>query len=141
VRATSHAVQNPSTDSGSSVGAFAFAVSQHELDASTSVLAVEGELDLSSAPRLKWALGDVLDAGRSRVIVDLSLVSFIDSTALGVLVGAQRGLSAEARLAVVCTHAAVLRIFEMTGLDGTFHIFPSLDGALDYVRGSAAGAD
>jgi anti-sigma B factor antagonist len=134
-------LHSASTAEDPSAGAIAFGVSQLELDERTSVLSVEGELDLSSAPSLKWALGDVLDASRSHVVVDLSRVTFIDSTALGVLVGAQRSFAAGTRLAVVCTHAAVLRIFEMTGLDGTFHIFPTLDSALDYVRGSAAGAD
>ncbi|HYM53872.1 MAG TPA: STAS domain-containing protein [Solirubrobacteraceae bacterium] len=118
----------------------AFAISQRQLDARTGVLAVEGELDLSTAPSLKWALADLIDAGNGHVVVDLSLVTFIDSTALGVLVGANRGLGAGRRLAVVCTHAAVLRIFELTGLDGTFHIFPTLDRALAHVRGSAAPA-
>lgn len=140
VRATTNAVRNPSNADASPTSSISFAVSQHELDGLTSVLEVEGELDLSSAPSLKWALSDVLDAARSRIVVDLSLVTFIDSTALGVLVGAQRSLGAGTRLAIVCTHVAVLRIFELTGLDGTFHIFPTIDSALDYVRGSAAGA-
>jgi anti-sigma B factor antagonist len=135
-----HAVGNPSNLSPPPESSIAFAVSQRELDEHTSVLAVEGELDLTSAPSLKWALSDVLDAGRSRLVVDLSLVTFIDSTALGVLVGAQRSFPAGTRLAVVCTHVAVLRIFELTGLDGAFHIFPTFDGALEYVRGSAPGA-
>jgi anti-sigma B factor antagonist len=140
VRPPMHVVGNASNANASPPSSISFAVSQREPDALTSVLEVEGELDLTSAPSLKWALSDALDAGRSRIVVDLSLVTFIDSTALGVLVGAQRSLSPGTRLAVVCTHVAVLRIFELTGLDGTFHIFPTIDSALDYVRGSAAGA-
>jgi anti-sigma B factor antagonist len=139
VRATTPAVQNASNANDSHASLIAFGVSQHELDGHTIVLTVEGELDLSSAPSLKWALSDVHDAGHTCVVVDLSLVTFIDSTALGVLVGAQRSFGSGTRLAVVCTHVAVLRIFELTGLDGTFHIFPTFDGALDHVRGSAAG--
>jgi anti-sigma B factor antagonist len=117
-----------------------FAVIQRELDKHASVLSVEGELDLASAPSLKWALTDILDAGHDQVILDLMLVSFIDSTALGVLVGVKKHLSAGARLAIVCTHPDVLNIFELTGLDATFDIFANFDDALAFVRGSAAAA-
>jgi anti-sigma B factor antagonist len=119
----------------------AFAVIRRELDERTGVLSVEGELDLASAPSLKWALTDILDAGHDRVVVDLSLVTFIDSTALGVLVGVKKNLSPGAKLAITCTHPDVLNIFELTGLDATFDIFPSFDDALAFVRGSAAAAD
>lgn len=108
------------------------------LDGHPSVLAVDGELDLTSAPSLKWALTDLLDAGATELVVDLSRVSFIDSTALGVLVGIQMGLSADARLAIACGDANVLKIFELTGLDGTFDIFATLDDALAHVRGTPA---
>ncbi|HWX96237.1 MAG TPA: STAS domain-containing protein [Solirubrobacteraceae bacterium] len=118
----------------------AFAVIRRELDEHTGVLSVEGELDLASAPSLKWALTDILDAGHDQVIVDLSLVSFIDSTALGVLVGVKKNLSPGAKLAISCTHPDVLNIFELTGLDSTFDIFPTFDDALAFVRGSAAAA-
>lgn len=120
--------------------AIAFVLTQRELDFETTVLSVEGELDLSSAPSLKWALADVQSAGRRHVVVDLSGVSFIDSTALGVLVGAQRGLNAGMQLAIACADENVLRIFELTGLDGMFEIVPTLDEALELVRGSAAAA-
>jgi anti-sigma B factor antagonist len=118
----------------------AFAVIRRELDERTGVLSVEGELDLASAPSLKWALTDILDAGHDQVVVDLSLVTFIDSTALGVLVGVRKNLSPAAKLAITCTHPDVLNIFELTGLDATFDIFPNFDDALAFVRRSAAAA-
>jgi anti-sigma B factor antagonist len=117
-----------------------FAVIRRELDERTGVLNVEGELDLASAPSLKWALTDILAAGHDQVVVDLSLVTFIDSTALGVLVGVRKNLSPGARLAITCAHPDVLNIFELTGLDATFDLFPTFDDALSFVRGSAAAA-
>jgi anti-sigma B factor antagonist len=137
VRSSTQAAGNESGDT--QPGAIALAISQRELDERTSVLTVEGELDLFSAPRLKWALTDLLGTGRSQVVVDLSLVTFMDSTALGVLVGVKRSLGADARLAI-CAHANVLKIFELCGLDGTFDIFSTFDDALACARGSTAAA-
>ncbi len=116
----------------------AFAIAQHDLDRTTTVLTVEGELDLATAPSLKWALGDLVDAGRSRIVLDLSAVPFIDSTALGVLVGVRRAMGADGRLAIVCTNANVLKIFELTGLDSAFPSFATPELALAHIRGSAA---
>jgi anti-sigma B factor antagonist len=133
---TMHAVQEMESPTGS-----IFVISQRELAGDTTVLSVEGELDLSSAPRLKWALADSQSEGAKHLIVDLSEVTFIDSTALGVLVGAQRAMDEGLHLAIVCAEENVLRIFELTGLDGMFEILPNLDDALEFVRGSAAAAD
>jgi anti-sigma B factor antagonist len=108
---------------------------QRELDTRTSVVSVEGELDLSTAPRLKWMLIDALEAGRSPLVVDLSLVTFMDSTALGVLVGVNRSLDG-GRLAIVCARTEVLKTFELSGVDGLFAIFPTLDEALAGLGGS-----
>jgi anti-sigma B factor antagonist len=116
------------------------AINTRELDNCTSLVAVEGELDLCSAPQLKWTLVDLLDAGRSRIVVDLSLVTFMDSTALGVLVGVNRSLDTGSRLAIACLPPSVLKIFEVSGLDGAFDIFATLDEALVHARGSAASA-
>jgi anti-sigma B factor antagonist len=116
-------------------GTTAFAILRRELDERTSVISVEGELDLSTAPRLKWMLIDSLEAGSSQLVVDLSLTTFMDSTALGVLVGANRRLDPSARLAIVCPRENVLQIFEFSGIDGAFSIYPTLDEALAYVCG------
>ena len=117
-----------------------FGILQRELDKRASVISVEGDLDLSTAPRLKWMLIETLEAGHSELVVDLSSTIFMDSTALGVLVGVKRSLAVGAQLAIVCTRPAVLKIFELSGLDGAFAIFSTLDEALAYTRGHTARA-
>jgi anti-sigma B factor antagonist len=114
-----------------------FAISQYELDRRTCALTADGEIDLASAPRLKRALTGAFDAGYSQVVLDLSQVTFIDSTALGVLVGVKRGLDAPARLVIAGVHGGVARIFELSGLDGMFDIFSTFDDACTHIRESA----
>lgn len=94
------------------------------------MISVEGELDLSTAPRLKWALIDSLEAGSSRLVVDLSLTTFIDSTALGVLVNVNRDPRLSRPLAIVSQRENVLQIIEYAGMDSAFAIHPTLDEAL-----------
>lgn len=117
-----------------------FGIIRRELDRRTSVISIEGELDLVTAPRLKWMLIDALQAGHEELVVDLSLAAFMDSTALGVLVGVNRSLGADGRMAIACPRGNVLKIFEFSGLDGMFMIYPTVDEALAYTRGHTARA-
>ncbi|HEX3693504.1 MAG TPA: STAS domain-containing protein [Solirubrobacteraceae bacterium] len=121
----------------STAAAHPFAIYKRELDERTAVVSVEGELDLSTAPRLKWMLMEAVESGAQRIVAELSAVGFMDSTALGVLVAAQRKFGANTRLAIVCTSEKVLQIFEFSGIDGAFAIFPTLEQALAHVRGDA----
>jgi anti-sigma B factor antagonist len=123
------------------VGSADFAITCRELDERTNVISVEGDLDLATAPRLKWMLLDSLHEDSDRIILDLSRTGFMDSTALGVLVVVNRRLAADARLAIVCNREAVLRIFELSGMDGAFAIFPTFEQAYANVHRSATGAD
>jgi anti-sigma B factor antagonist len=116
----------------------AFGIIQSQPDERTSVIALEGELDLGRAPSLKWALVDSVDAGYKQLVVDLTRVRFMDSTALSVLVGVNRSLDVGARMAIVCVNTNVLKIFELSGMDGAFAIYPTLDQALAHVRGHTA---
>jgi len=125
----------PELGDRSEPGANAFAIVEQRPDDHTVVIACAGELDLSTAPQLKWRLVDALEGGQAAMVVDLGDVTFMDSTALGVLVGVRRSLDVGARLGVVCTHPAVLNIFQISGLDGAFDIFATRDEALAHVRG------
>jgi anti-sigma B factor antagonist len=118
----------------------AFGITECLLDERTCVIAVEGELDLAGAPRLKWMLIDVLERGCNQLVVDLTRVTFMDSTAIGVLVGVNRSLDVGAQLAIACAHATVLKIFELSGMGGVFAIFATVEEALACVRGEAARA-
>lgn len=128
------------TSNRSQSSSTSFGITQRQLDQRTSVIAVEGELDLARAPSLKWTLIDSLAAGQDQLVLDLSLATFMDSTALGVLVGVNRSLEVGARLAIAGARANVLKIFELSGLDGTFAIFSTLGEALAYAQGRAARA-
>jgi anti-sigma B factor antagonist len=96
-----------------------------------AVIALTGEVDIYSAPQFKESLVKGIDDGARHIIVDLAGVTFIDSTALGVLVsGAKRVRPQNGTLDIVCTDENITRIFEITGLDRIFGIYPSRDEAL-----------
>ena len=103
-----------------------------QADAATQVVSVRGEIDLFTAPEFKQRINAAIDAGRERVIVDLTETTFIDSSSLGVLIAAHRRLRVRGgRLVVVCTNRAVLNTFRITGLESVFEIAKTREDALD----------
>jgi anti-sigma B factor antagonist len=101
-----------------------------------AVVDVEGEVDIYSAPQFKEVLLQGIEGGASRIIVDLAKVTFIDSTALGVLVsGAKRVRPQNGTLDIVCADDNITRIFEITGLDRIFGIYPTREDALNVATG------
>jgi anti-sigma B factor antagonist len=105
-------------------------ISVSEVDRWT-VVAVGGELDVYSAPRLREALIDLIGAGHRRLILDMDGVTFIDSTGLGVLIGGLKRLrGAGGELRVVATVEPVVRIMRITGLNRVFGGFASVDAAV-----------
>jgi anti-sigma B factor antagonist len=94
------------------------------------VIHVGGDLDVYTAPRLKEALDEAV-AGGGRLVLDLSEVHFIDSTALGVLVGThQETQQNNSELRLVVEDPFLLKIFHITGFDGVFSIFPQVADAI-----------
>jgi anti-sigma B factor antagonist len=95
------------------------------------VIAVAGEADLYSAPELKRELDGALEAGGKDIVVDLTRTTFIDSTALSVLVEATKRVRPEGgRVALVCVDRNLVKIFRITALDRLFPLFSSRDDAL-----------
>lgn len=111
-----------------------FAITEHPIDGERHVLAVRGEIDLFTAPELKQVLAESIEAGRVRIIVDLTDTTFLDSTALGVLIGAVKRLrSRDGGLAIVNVDENISKTFEITGLDQIFTIVPTREEAVDAV--------
>jgi anti-sigma B factor antagonist len=118
--------------------AMAFAIEDRVGDDGTHIVAVSGEIDLFTAPEFKQRVSAPIDEGRKHVVVDLTDTTFIDSSSLGVLIGAHRRLRRlDGSLVIVCSNDAIVKTFRITGLDGVFTIVSSLDEALN---GNAVGA-
>jgi anti-sigma B factor antagonist len=98
----------------------------------TPVVAVRGEIDVATAPELRNRLLEASQAGHSTVVVDLSEVSFLDSTALGVLVGSLKRLrAAGGDLPLVVTGRSVTKVLEITGLADVFSVFDTVSDATE----------
>jgi anti-sigma B factor antagonist len=100
-----------------------------------SLLAVSGELDVSSVSEMRKALETLVADRVGGVIVDLSEVSFIDSLSIAAIVAAKRRLGEERRMAIVADHPYVLLIFEAGGLDSVVPLFATVELAEAHVRG------
>lgn len=106
-----------------------------------TVVHLGGEIDVYTAPLVREKLDEQLTSGRTDLVVDLTGVTFLDSTGLGVLVGRlklTRTLGGAMRL--VGTDERVLKVFSITGLDKVFEMHPDLDSALQ-ANGEQASAD
>jgi anti-sigma B factor antagonist len=99
------------------------------------VLAVQGELDLASTPELELRMNRLHDLGGRSFIVDLSGVTFIDSTGLGVLLRETKRVGRDGgRLLVVTGDPRVLRTFAISGAASVLDVQATLAEALEVVR-------
>jgi anti-sigma B factor antagonist len=96
------------------------------------VVAVRGEVDFGSAPRLRELLISTAMDGHQRVVVDLRAVDFLDSTGLGVLVGAlKRYRTLGGDLLLVISTSRIRSVFELTGLTAAFPIHDTVGAAVE----------
>ena len=94
------------------------------------LLTLTGEVDLYTAPRFKDDLVALIESDAADVVIDLSGVTFIDSTALGVIIsGVKRLHERDGRLAIVAGSRPVVRILDITGLDRVLTIFDTKEAA------------
>lgn len=108
-----------------------FDIKTEQVSDDAYVISLAGEVDLYTAPEFKQQLLEVIAQGGKDVIVDFTNTTFIDSTTLGVLVGGVKRLRPNGgRLSLVCSDRNITKIFEITGLDRVFTIYPTRDEAL-----------
>jgi len=94
------------------------------------VVSVAGELDLYNAHALREALLECCNEAPERLVVDLSNVKFIDSTALGVLIEARSRMTNRRAFLLAAPGLETRRALEISGLDRHFVVHDSLDEAL-----------
>lgn len=110
---------------------------EHRAQDDLTVVQVRGELDVFSSPRLREMLLDLVEEGGLHLVVDLSDVTFLDSTGLGVLVGIYHRLRARGgSLTFGGANDRVRRVFHVTQLTKIFVLHDSVGAAL-----KARGAD
>jgi len=115
-----------------------FDIKTEQLSDDAYLISLAGEVDLYTAPEFKQQLLDVVGKGAKEVVVDFSNTTFIDSTTLGVLVGGVKRLRTnDGQLSLVCSDRNITKIFEITGLDRVFTIYPSRGEALAQIQSSS----
>ena len=104
----------------------------HETDQDGwAVVRAVGDLDLTTAPRLREQVVKVVTSGNPRVVLDLQEVDFVDSTGLGVIVGLlKRTRSQGGDLRLVSTRRSLQKVLELTSLDLALPLARSVDDAL-----------
>ena len=118
-----------------------FSIDTEQVGDARHVIALAGEVDLYTAPELKTQMLEVIANGAMDVIVDFTDTTFIDSTTLGVLVGGVKRLREKGgRLSIVCSDRNITKIFEITGLDRVFTIYPTRAEALERLDSEEAPA-
>jgi anti-sigma B factor antagonist len=109
----------------------------HDVQDGVQLVAVSGELDLASVNELRAALGTAVATRSQSVVVDVSDVSFIDSTALAALLRSNDELSSNGvRMVMACPPGPVRRLLTMTSLDDRLSLAPDRPGALAQARKS-----
>lgn len=94
-------------------------------------VAVAGELDAYTAPRLLEAVAGALDAGHEWLLVDLGDVQYIDSVGLGILIGgAKRAAERNGDLSVACSRPNVRRVFDVSGTAELLNVVDTVDEAV-----------
>jgi anti-sigma B factor antagonist len=100
------------------------------------VVTVGGELDLYSSPRLTAELG-ALTADAAEVVLDLTGVTFMDSTALGSILASARLLrDAGGRLSLVASGTSTRKLLTLVGVDRLLPVYETADRALEHLVGS-----
>lgn len=100
------------------------------------VVTVSGELDVATAPAFRAHLEAAIEAGKRRLVVDLTEIAFIDSVALAAIVHAKQRLPEDGRMALAVDPSSyVMLVFESTGLTQVLELVETRAQAIELVSG------
>ncbi len=122
------------SSTGSDVRPDVLRVQHHEAGENVCVVEISGEIDLGCAAELKGALVELVEAGHTRLVLDLAGVAHMDSTGLGVLIGVRKRLAEDGVLTLARAPKNVVTVMSLTGLDRSFAMFSSLAEAVDHAQ-------
>ena len=99
-------------------------VQVREAEGEAYVVELSGEIDVHTSPKVKDAIGELIDEGHYNLVINLEKVRYIDSTGLGVLIGGlKRVREYGGTVHLVCTNPQIKKIFDITGLVKIFGIY------------------
>jgi anti-sigma B factor antagonist len=116
-----------------------FEVERNALDSGVMVLVLSGTMTMGNQlQQLEWAIQELTKNNQNRIVLDMSKISYLDSSALGVLIGCHgslRGSGGQLRLAGVTTRVSA--VFKMTGADKVLSVDPTRDDSVSALSASA----
>lgn len=101
-----------------------------------AVLAVDGDVDLVTAPTLEEVIATVVADRPTALVIDLSAVQFLASAGLKLLAATREKIRGSSRFAVVAHGPATRRPIHLTGLDEMFAVYSTVDDALTAIQDS-----
>ena len=97
----------------------------------SSVIDIEGEIDLYNAPELKETIKKLIDEKKLKIIINLGKVTYIDSSGIGALISGVSAIKKEnGNMKLINVYASVKKVFELTKLTSFFDIYDSEEEAL-----------
>jgi anti-sigma B factor antagonist len=107
------------------------------------VVSMQGDLDMATVPGVRQLFNDLARAGCCRILLDLEGIGLVDSSGIGVLIGAQRRLQQlGGELRLVATKRGIAGLFRVTGLSAAIAIYRTMaDAEIDLADGDLEEAE
>lgn len=110
-------------------------IETRELGKEAQAVEVNGEIDVYTSPKVKEIITELIEKGNNYLVINLEGVRYIDSTGLGVLIGALKKVrEKDGTINLVCNNPQIKKIFNITGLVKIFGIYKSEDEALENLK-------
>ena len=110
-------------------------IDTRSLEGKAQVVEIQGEIDVYTSPKVKEIITELIEKESFNLIINLEGVRYIDSTGLGVLIGALKKVrEKEGCINLVCNNPQIKKIFNITGLVKIFGIFKNEEEALKSMK-------